>query len=94
MYANVTFPLTLVSNKLNAPFSPHYFSGVKIGTAFNCTFVETVPKLSVNFGNRNSQDSQKNQSHGPVVNFSFTELYYQCDHLIHALVGGLFNMIE
>ena len=30
------------------------FNGVKMGTAFKCIFEETVPKLSVNFGNRNS----------------------------------------
>ena len=68
MYANVTFPLTLVSNKVNVPFFC-YFIGVKIGTAFKCIFEETLPKLSVNFGNHNSQDSHKN----PVLNFSFTE---------------------
>ena len=28
--------------------------GVKIGTALKCVFEETLPKLSVNFGNRNS----------------------------------------
>ena len=30
-----------------------------------------MPKLSVNFWNRNSQDSHKNQYPGPVLNFGF-----------------------
>ena len=41
-------------------FSPCYFNGIKIVTAFKCIFEETVPKLSVNFGNHSSQDSHKN----------------------------------
>ena len=45
-------------------FSPCCFNGIKIGTAFKCIFEETVPKLSVNGGNRNSQDSHKNQYPG------------------------------
>ena len=73
MYVNMTLPLTLVSNKLNVPFSPHYFNGIKIVTAFNYIFEETMPNLSVNFGNHVSQDSHKNQYSGPVCNFSFTE---------------------
>ena len=36
MYANVTFPLTLVSNN----FSPCSFNGIKIGTAFKYIFEE------------------------------------------------------
>ena len=32
----------------------------KIGTAFKCILEETMPKLSLNFGNRNSQNSHKN----------------------------------
>ena len=36
-------------------FSPCYFNGIKIVTAFKCYFKETMPKLSVNFGNHNSQ---------------------------------------
>ena len=34
MYANITLPLTLVSSKLNVPFSPRYFNGIKVVTAF------------------------------------------------------------
>ena len=41
-----------------------------------CKFEEAVPKLSVNFGNRNSQDSHKDQYPGPVLNFGFTEPQY------------------
>ena len=51
-------------------------NGLRNGTAFKCIFEETVPKLSVNFGNRNSQDSHKNQYPGPVLNFGFTEPQY------------------
>ena len=36
-------------------------------------FEETVPKLSIKFGNRNSQDSHKKQYPGPALNFGFTE---------------------
>ena len=63
-------------------FSPRYFNGVKIGT-LKCIFEETVPKLSVNFGNRNSQDSHKNRYLNPVLNFSFTAPQYsnKCDSL-------------
>ena len=57
-------------------FSPCYFNGIKIVTAFKCIFEETVPKLLVNFRNRNSQDSHKNQYPGPVLNFSFTKSQY------------------
>ena len=39
-------------------------------------FEETVPKLSVNFGNRNSQDTHKNQYPGPVLNFGLTKPQY------------------
>ena len=38
------------------PFSPHYPKGL---TAFKYKFEETVPNLSVNSGNRNSQDCHK-----------------------------------
>ena len=31
-------------------FSPRYFNGIKIVTAFKCIFEETMSKLSVNFG--------------------------------------------
>ena len=72
MYANVTLPLTLVSNKLNVPFFPRYFNGIKIVTAFKCIFEETMPKMLVNFGNHISQDSHKNQYSSPVCNFGFT----------------------
>ena len=37
-----------------------YYNGTKIVTVFKCIFEETVPKLTVNFGNRNSQGSHKN----------------------------------
>ena len=49
-------------------FSPCYFNGIKIATAFKCIFEETMQKLSVNFGNHISQDSH-NQYHGPVRNY-------------------------
>ena len=42
--------------------SPRYFNGTKIAIAFKCE--ETMPELSVNFGNYISQDSQKNQNPG------------------------------
>ena len=71
MYPNVTLPLALISNKqTNVPFSPRYFIGSKIATAFKCSFEETMPKLSVNF------DSHKNQYPSPVCNFGFTALQY------------------
>ena len=76
MYANVTLPSTLVSNKLIVPFSPRYFNGIKIVTAFKYIFEETMPKLSVNFENHVSQDSHKNQYPGPVCNFGFTAPQY------------------
>ena len=57
-------------------FYPRNFNGVKIGTALKCIFIEIVPKLSVNFGNRNSQDSHKNQYPSSALNFGFTEPQY------------------
>ena len=42
-----------------AVFSPLYFNGIKNQTASKHKFKETVPKLSVNSGNPNSQDSHK-----------------------------------
>ena len=76
MYANVTLPLTLVSNKQSILFSPRYFSGIKIVTVFTCIFEETMPQLSVNFRNRISQNSHKNQYPGLVCNISFTAPQY------------------
>ena len=35
-----------------------------------------MPKLSVNFGNRISQDSHKNQYSGPICNSGFTAPQY------------------
>ena len=35
-----------------------------------------ITKLSVNFGNRSSSDSHKNQYPGPDLNFGFTEPQY------------------
>ena len=70
-FANVTLPLTLLSNKLNVKF----FSTL-IVTAFKCILEETMPNLSGNFGNQNPQDSHKNQSPDPVCNFGFTEPQY------------------
>ena len=50
-------------------------NGIK--NPLKCIFQETVPKLSVNVGNRNSQDSHKTLTRtdysGPVLNFGFTE---------------------
>ena len=45
-------------------FFPHYPNGIKL----NCSrkFAETVPKLSLNSGNRNSQDFHNNQYSDPV----------------------------
>ena len=40
---------------------------MKIITNFKCIFEEIVPKLSVNFGNHNLQDSHKNQYPSPVI---------------------------
>ena len=57
-------------------FSPRYSNGIKVGTAFKRIFEEIVSKLSVNFGNRNSQDSHKNWYPNPVLNFGFTEPKY------------------
>ena len=53
-------------------FSPFYLNGIKIVTAFKYNFEETMPKLSVNFGNHISQISHKNQYPSPVCNFDFT----------------------
>ena len=50
--------------------------GIKILTTFKCIFEETESKLSVNFGNYNSQDFHKNQSPNRVWNFSFMEPQY------------------
>ena len=57
-------------------FSPRYFNGIKIATAFKYIFKDTMPKLSVNFGNHISQDSHKNQYPGPICNFGFTASLY------------------
>ena len=50
--------MTLISNKLDAPF-------------FSTLFVTALPKRSVNFGNHIWQDFHKNQYPGPVRNFGF-----------------------
>ena len=42
-------------------FSLRYFNGIEIVTAFKCIFEETIPKLSVDFGNYFSQHSHKNR---------------------------------
>ena len=57
-------------------FPPRYFNGIELVTAFKCIFEETMPKLSVNFGNHISQDSHKNQYPGSVCNFGFTASQY------------------
>ena len=57
-------------------FSPRYFNGIKIETAFKCIFEETMLLLSENFGNHISQYSHKNQYPGPVSNFGFTASQY------------------
>ena len=77
MYANVTLPLILVSNKLDAPYFSmlHQIQWDKNLNCF-CLFKEIVQKLTVNFGNCISQDSHKNQYHCLVLNFSFTEPQY------------------
>ena len=70
IYANVTLPLTLVSNKLDVPFFSTLFQWEnKIVTASKCLLEETVPKLSVNVKNRKNH---KNQYPSPVLNFGFT----------------------
>ena len=76
IYANVTLPLTLVSNKLNVPFFSTLLNEIEIVTAFKYIFEETMPKLSVIFGNHISQDSYKNQYPGPVCYFGFTAPQY------------------
>ena len=81
MCANVTFPLTLVSKNWTCHFSQCYFNGIKIGTAFKCIFEEMVLKLSVNFGNRNSQDSQEPISQ-PCLEFWFYRTTIQWQILI------------
>ena len=74
----VMVSLTLVSNNLN--FST-LFKLYKIGTAFKFILDETLPKLSVNFGNTcsNSQDSHENQ-YQPVFNFVFYGATIQINH--------------
>ena len=52
--------LTLVSNKLDQCYFSTLFQWNKNLSASKCNFEETVPKLSVNSGNCNSQDSHKN----------------------------------
>ena len=74
MYANVTFPLTLVSNKLNAPFSPCYFNGI---LELLIVYRRNCAKIVSSFGNGDSQDSHKNQYLGPVLHFGFTEPQYR-----------------
>ena len=76
MYANCLARVAPVPTKLFGDFVPHFFSGMKIVTAFKCIFEETKPKLSVNFGNLNSQDFHKNQYPSPICNFGFTEPQY------------------
>ena len=56
--------------RTECPIFPRYSNGIKIGTAFKCIFEETLPKLLVNFGNRNSQDSQEPISR-PCLEFQF-----------------------
>ena len=57
-------------------FSPHYFNAIKIVTAFKYIFEETLPKLLINFGNYNLQNSHKTQYASPVCNFGFTAQQY------------------
>ena len=50
-------------------FSPRYFNGIKIVAVFTI-FEETVPKLSVNFGNHSLQDFHKNPISPPGLELS------------------------
>ena len=48
-------------------FSPSYFNGIIIVTAFKCIFEETMLKWLVNFGNHISQDYHKTNIQVPSV---------------------------
>ena len=74
MYASVTVSVIDAGFKQTGPslFSPRDPNGIKNWTVLKPKFKETVPKLSVNSGNRNSQGSHKNQYPDPVLNFGFT----------------------
>ena len=52
------------------------FQWDKIWTACKRKFEQTVPKLSVNSGNPNSQDSHKKLYPDPVLNFGLTDPQY------------------
>ena len=43
---------------------------------FSDAFLKKLQQMSVNFGNRISQNSHKNQYPGPVCKFGFTEPQY------------------
>ena len=81
MYVNVTVSLTLVSNKLSGPFFSTLSQWDKNGSALKFIFEETVPESSVNFENRNSRDSHKNQNPASDLNFVFTESQYNSDKI-------------
>ena len=76
-----------------SPFSPRYPNGINNRTAFKCKSEETVSKLSVNSGNRNSQDSHKHQYPDLVLNFGFTEPQYSNKCLLNLRLNCYFFTI-
>ena len=48
---NLKSLLSLVQTNGTYHFSTRYFNGIMIAVVFKCIFEETMPKLSVNFGN-------------------------------------------
>ena len=56
MYADVTFPLTLVSNKLNVPFFSTLFQWDKNCNCFQMYFWRNCAKIVSKFENHNSQE--------------------------------------
>ena len=69
-YSICKYHIALVSNKLNVPFFSMLFQWDKNCNCFQVYFW-SVLKLSVNFGNHISQDSQE-----PICNFGFTDSQY------------------
>ena len=68
MYANLTFQLTLVSNKHS---SPCYFNEITIGTAFRFFSWGNCAKIVVNM-EIVTHKTHENQYPGLVLNFGFT----------------------
>ena len=76
---SLNYILIVCQNIVNTCSCISYFNWITIATAFKYIFEETMPKLSVSFGNPISKDSHKNQYPCPVCmvcNFGFIAPQY------------------